>query len=62
MSRTFTDEATEFTIGNAVACDDGPLGAIRRVAIDPVAAVVTQLYVAPPSSIRLAPGAGGTST
>ena len=36
-----------FTIGAAVACSDGPCGAVSRVVVDPVAQEVTHLVVEP---------------
>ncbi len=39
-------EAT-FTIGAAAACNDGPLGAVSRVVVDPVARDVTHLVIEP---------------
>jgi hypothetical protein len=40
-------EVTEFLIGSKVACSDGPCGDLRRVVIDPVARVITDLVVEP---------------
>jgi hypothetical protein len=40
-------EPTTFTIGNEVACSDGPCGEVTRVVINPVANVLTHLVVDP---------------
>jgi sporulation protein YlmC with PRC-barrel domain len=40
-------EATEFDIGNEVACTDGVCGVLRRVVVDPVAKAITHLAVDP---------------
>jgi hypothetical protein len=38
-------EATQFTIGSAVACSDGPCGQLTRVVVDPVLRTLTHVVV-----------------
>src|ERR1700678_1370677 len=40
-------QGTQFTIGAAANCTDGPCGEVIRVVIDPVAETVTHLVVEP---------------
>src|SRR5262249_60143933 len=40
-------EVERFTIGADVSCTDGPCGTLLRVALDPVAHLVTHLIVEP---------------
>ena len=40
-------EMERFTIGADVGCTDGPCGRLIRVVVDPIAAVVTHLFVEP---------------
>jgi len=40
-------ETTRFTIGNAVLCNDGVCGHLRRVVVDPIACALTHLVVEP---------------
>src|ERR1700685_3213808 len=40
-------ETTQFTIGVAASCSDGPCGAGSRVVFDPVARTLTPLVVEP---------------
>jgi sporulation protein YlmC with PRC-barrel domain len=47
MNATTTTDATEFIIGTEVVGNDGTLGELTRVAIDPVARTITHLVVEP---------------
>jgi sporulation protein YlmC with PRC-barrel domain len=40
-------EETEFVIGAAASCSDGPVGEVRRIVIDPAARTVTHLVIEP---------------
>ena len=40
-------ETTQFRIGAAASCTDGPCGNVIRVVVNPVAEVVTDLVVEP---------------
>ena len=51
-------DTTQFTIGTLVSCNDGPIGKISRVIVDPVAEALTHLAVDPehrPDLGRLVP-------
>jgi hypothetical protein len=47
-------DATEYTIGTAVVCSDGPCGELGRVVVDPVARALTHLVVEPKHRVGLA--------
>jgi hypothetical protein len=47
MTQTPTNEPTQFIIGTEVACNDGDLGELTRVVVDPIARAITHLVVEP---------------
>jgi sporulation protein YlmC with PRC-barrel domain len=51
-------DTSQFTIGTAASCSDGPVGKVSRLIVDPVAEKVTHLVVEPehrPGPSRLVP-------
>ncbi|MGH9044623.1 MAG: PRC-barrel domain-containing protein [Acidimicrobiales bacterium] len=40
-------DSVEYTIGSEVACEDGPVGELVRVVVDPIKRIVTHLVVQP---------------
>ena len=46
-------ETTQYTIGAAVACNDGVCGKLNRVVVDPAARVLTHLVVEPKNRLQL---------
>jgi sporulation protein YlmC with PRC-barrel domain len=47
MNQTTKNEPTQFIIGTEVVCNDGVLGELTRVVIDPIARTITHLVVEP---------------
>jgi sporulation protein YlmC with PRC-barrel domain len=47
MTQTAENEPTQFIIGTEVACNDGDLGELTRVVVDPIARAITHLVVEP---------------
>jgi sporulation protein YlmC with PRC-barrel domain len=48
MNLTRQDQVTEFIIGAEVVCNDGALGELRRVVVDPIDRSITHLVVEAP--------------
>ncbi len=46
--RVATPSELQFIIGTEVTCDDGVLGELKRVVVDPIARTITHLVVEPP--------------
>lgn len=47
-NQTSQNQPTAFIIGAEVVCNDGPLGELKRVVVDPIARAITHLVVGSP--------------